>query len=390
MSDLTLTCAGDIFVSPATLAHFVADPTCVEYARTVLQRADIRFANLESPLVDSGRALFGTGVRLRSPEETTRLLQFLGIDVVTLANNHMLDFGRAGLYSTLRELGRSNIAAVGAGRSIEEARRPIIRTVRGRRIAFLGACDDQGGGAGRNRPGVWLLEPRDLISAVHRLRNDADHIVVGLHTGLEFVTCPEPFFLDLAHRLIDAGACVVVGHHPHVPQGLVRYGNGLIACSLGDFLFDLPRAPDDMTPRQKSFNLLHPLLEIELESAGVAAYRLHLLTRDGMGCYGPAASRNGFDPEREFPQLCSLLDDHERLIEASRRVYAEELYQNLYTVYTAACHALRCGRTDPLRGLAWWLGTFRRAPKRRFLRQGVLAVARGLSDRWKKGTPSCK
>jgi hypothetical protein len=385
MSDLRLHCVGDVYAAAASLDAFAAEPTFglgkLAAACNVLQRADVRFANLEAPLLEHGRALYSTGVRLRSPPALVDVLRRLGVEVVTLANNHMLDFGVSGLRSTLAHLRRAGIASVGAGADLDRARRPVFHDVRGRRIAFLGVCDDQGGGAGPGRPGVCLINPRHLVPCVRRLRRQADYIVVGVHTGLEFYPCPEPWFLDLATRLIDAGAAVVAGHHPHVPHGVLRHGKGLVACSLGDFLFDLPRAADDMTERQRRFNALHPVLEVDLAGGGVADHRVFWLTRDFAGRYREAEAAADFDPREEFAELCRLLQDPDRHERLARDMYRTELYQVLYTVYGALYAALRRRQPGMLRGMPWWLATYRREPKRRFVRHGLAAAARWALDR---------
>src|SRR4051794_59160 len=122
MSELTLHCVGDVYAAARTLDLFGRDPSCAEAARAVLSQSDVRFANLEAPLLDSGsRPLFSTGVRLRSPVATLGLLRHLGFEVMTLANNHLMDFGPAGLHSTLEVLDAAGLHRVGAGRSLEEA-----------------------------------------------------------------------------------------------------------------------------------------------------------------------------------------------------------------------------------------------------------------------------
>jgi poly-gamma-glutamate synthesis protein (capsule biosynthesis protein) len=371
MSELRLHCIGDVYAGPRTLADFSAGPGTVEAARAVLARADVRFANLEAPLLDSGRALYSSGARLRSPSGTGALLRHLGLEVVTLANNHLMDYGPAGLRSTLHHLDAAGVRRSGAGPNLDAARAPAILEVRGRRLAFLSACDDQGGGAAPGQPGVCLIQPRQLVPAVRRWKRQVDHVVVALHTGIEFSPAPEPYLLELGKRLIDAGASVVVGHHPHVPQGVVRHGRGLLACSLGDFLFDLPRAEDDMSPRQRAFNRLHPILEVELGPAGAGDWRLHWLTRDEKGRYREA-TREGLDLEAEFAELCRLAEAPERHAPA---VYRAELYSTLYGIYCALVGAVRQRRAAPLVPLLWWLPTLARRPRRRFLGRGLLAYA---------------
>jgi poly-gamma-glutamate capsule biosynthesis protein CapA/YwtB (metallophosphatase superfamily) len=371
MGSLLLHCVGDVYASEATLR----DLSCLDAARDVLRCADVRFANLEAPLVGVGRPLFSTGVRLRMPPSARGMLELLGIDVVTLANNHLGDYGPDGVRSTLRALG--SIRAVGAGADAEEAARPAFLEARGLRLAFLAACDDQGGGAGSN-PGVNLLRPARLIRQVREARARADHVVVGIHTGIEFSTVPEPFFVALAHRLVDAGASVVAGHHPHVPQGVVSYRGGVIAYSLGDFAFDLSRDGEELSPEQRALNGLHPILEVALEKAGVAGHQVHWLRREA-GRYMPAP-----DGPALGAKLDALASDPEALAREAARTYGRECFEMLYGIYSALYLAARRGEWGRLGGLAWWLPTLAREPKRRALWHG-LAPALAIAARRLRG-----
>jgi gamma-polyglutamate biosynthesis protein CapA len=376
MSELTLHCVGDIYASGRSVELLRADPTCLEGAAGVLRRADVRFANLEAPLLADGRALFSTGVRLRSPPAVADLLRRLGIDMVGLANNHMLDFGPEGLASTLRELQASGLPAVGAGPTRAAAHQTAVLTVKGKRVAFLSACDDEGGGATRTGLGVALIAPRALTAAVRRLRAQVDYVVVGLHTGVEFCPCPEPFFVRLARRLIDAGAAVVAGHHPHVPQGLERRGHGLIAYSLGDFLFDLPRDPADMTEHQRRYWGAHPVLEVELDGGRVAAHRVHWLTRDAAGRYAVPSAARLSELEADFARLCGLLADEAAVTRHMDGVYRDQFRGMVYYAPLLFCREFARGGSHQLRAFLWWLATLRRGQKRRWLREGLVSLLR--------------
>jgi hypothetical protein len=374
MSRVTLHCLGDIYASRRSVELLRTDPSCLDAAAALLRRADVRFANLETPLLAEGRPLYSTGVRLKSPPEAVDILRRLGVDMVSLANNHMMDFGPPGLASTLHELNRHQIPAVGAGPTLAAARSPVILTVKGQRVGFLAACDNEGGGASRGGPGVSLIAPRALVAAVRRLRNQADYVVVAVHTGIEFCGCPEPFFVKLARRLVDAGATVVAGHHPHVPQGLERRGDGLIVYSLGDFLFDLPRDPAEMTPHQRRFHGAHPVLEVELEGGRAMAHRVHWLTRRADGNYAAPAPERLAEWEAEYGRLCALLTDPPALRRQMGGVYRDLLRGTVYYAPLSFGRAFARGGSRHLRAFLWWLATLRRGPKRRWLVEGFASL----------------
>jgi poly-gamma-glutamate synthesis protein (capsule biosynthesis protein) len=376
MSELTLHCVGDVYASERSVELLRTNPSCLDAAANVRRRADIRFANLEAPLLADGRALYSSGVRLKSPPAVADLLGRLGIDIVSLANNHLLDFGPDGLASTLHELQKRGLPAVGAGPTLAAARQPAVLTVRGKRVAFLSACDDEGGGATRNGPGVSLIAPRALTAAVRRLRSQVDYVVVGLHTGVEFCPCPEPFFVRLARRLIDAGATVVAGHHPHVPQGLERHGHGLIAYSLGDFLFDLPRDVADMKDHQRRYWGAHPVLEVKLAGGRVAEHHVHWLTRDADGCYAAPTADRLAELEADHARLSALLADGAAVTRHMDGVYRDQFRGMVYYLPLLFCRQFARGGSRHLRDFLWWLATLRRGQKRRWLREGFVSLFR--------------
>jgi poly-gamma-glutamate synthesis protein (capsule biosynthesis protein) len=381
MSELTLHCVGDVYASQRALDAWRSDPTVVDAARSVLAGADLGLANLEAPLVDGGQARFSTGVRLHSPPAVTGQLRDLGVGVVTLANNHMMDYGPAGLTATLERLRSEGVGAAGAGPTSAAAREPVVRVVKGQRVGILAACDNEGGGATPRRPGVALVDPRALAAAVRRLRGETDYVVAAVHTGIEFSSYPEPYFVRLARRLVDAGAAVVLGHHPHVPQAVERYGPGLIAYSLGDFLFDLPRDPEDFTPRQRFWNACHPVLEVRLAGGRVAGHRVSWLGRDAGGRYfAPAEDALG-QIEREFDALCRVLADRPEYRRRVGAVYRMHLKGTLYHTPLLFFRDFRRGGSRHLKRFLWWLGTLRRRPKRRLVLGGLNGLVQAGVDR---------
>jgi poly-gamma-glutamate synthesis protein (capsule biosynthesis protein) len=163
-----------------------------------------------------------------------------GIDLLNLANNHIFDYGKVGLFDTISYLDSIGMQHVGAGRSASQAHKPVIFTTSTQRIAILGYY---GGGeapkATKWRPGVADRRVDDIRRDVEQIRreNSAEYIVVNLHWGEEKADTPDRDQREFAHAVIDAGADVIIGHHPHVLQGIERYKSGVIVYSLGNFLF---------------------------------------------------------------------------------------------------------------------------------------------------------
>jgi gamma-polyglutamate biosynthesis protein CapA len=214
--------------------------------------AHFAFVNLESPLCEPPprAAPPGGPVLLAGPLWAATHLAEVGVDVVSLANNHAMDCGAEGLRGTLQALAAAGVSAVGAVAGSGDPFAPVFLTRGGVKVAWFAATDRRNLGvrtadlrahvAVATLPALGRsLPPR--VAAVRAL-GAVDLIVVSLHWGAELAPGPSPAARALAHALVDAGADVVVGHHPHVMQPSERRGGGVIFYSLGNLLFDM-RAP---------------------------------------------------------------------------------------------------------------------------------------------------
>lgn len=205
-----------------------------------LSRGDILFGNLEGPLTDGGEPFPDKQYLFRTPPaKVAPALARAGFDVVSLANNHTLDYGATGLYDTLDALYDTGIRAVGAGPDLARARRPVIVERNGHRVGFLAYSNTfpEEFWAEPDRAGTAFGHLHHVRADVTALRDQVDTIVVSFHWGREAITDLRPYQPLLARAAIDAGADVVAGHHPHVLQGVERYGDGIILYSLGNFTF---------------------------------------------------------------------------------------------------------------------------------------------------------
>jgi poly-gamma-glutamate synthesis protein (capsule biosynthesis protein) len=211
------------------------------FAATVnqLRWADLAIGNLEAPLTTGGTEYRDKRFRFRAAPAMAGTLRRAGFSVLTLANNHILDYGAAGLVDTLDILKREQLAATGAGTTLSEARTPAILTRAGRRIAVLAYSLTQPVAffAGTSHAGTAPAYGRHVTADIRRARQQADLVIVAFHWGGELETTPRPVQRDLARAAIDAGATVVLGHHPHVLQGIEFHGDGVICYSLGNFTF---------------------------------------------------------------------------------------------------------------------------------------------------------
>lgn len=199
---------------------------------------DITLVNLENPVTTRGKARTKP-FTFRMHPRFLPLLTKAGIDVVTLANNHIYDFGREGLFDTIEYLDSIGVKHVGAGRNEDEARTPVVVNTRGTTIGFLGYYGPgESPAATRTRGGVAPRNLRIIREDIVRLKeHKVDYIVVTFHWGTEKATHPDKSQQAMARAVIDAGADAVIGHHPHVLQGIELYKHGVIAYSLGNLVF---------------------------------------------------------------------------------------------------------------------------------------------------------
>lgn len=204
-----------------------------------LLHADLVIANLESLLADPPEGS-SPALNLAAGAGVGDSLSRAGIGAVSLANNHALDARSEGLAATLAELEGRGIVAVGAGDTLAEARSARILSINGVRVALLAYNDvpQASGLRAGSGPVVAELEPASMEAEVRRARERADVVVVVFHWGEEYNASPTPRQREMARRAREAGAQVVVGSHPHVVQPLDLQADGVVAYSLGNFVFD--------------------------------------------------------------------------------------------------------------------------------------------------------
>jgi len=206
--------------------------------RDLFVQADLAFANLEMPLSERARP---TGAFV-GPTAFADALSWAGMDVVSTANNHAFDGEELGLLDTMDALAEAGVAWVGTGRNLEEARRPVVVERGGIRIAFLGyarAINGVGasGFAQPHQSGVMPMDPLLIREDIRRVRDQVDYVAVSLHWAIENSKQTHPDARAFAYELIDAGADIILGHHPHVPRGVEIYDGRVIFYSLGNLFF---------------------------------------------------------------------------------------------------------------------------------------------------------
>lgn len=248
--EVTMVAVGDIMLARKVerlMQQHGSDYPWLKVKERLLQ-PDLTFGNLECAISDRGTPLPGKGIWLRASPKVLPQLENSGFDILSIANNHSLDYDAEAFLDTLNLLEQTGIATVGGGNDIKGARSPRVMTVKGVRIGFLAYTEmadifwsndyPRKLKATETEPGVAPYDYEAIIEDVVTLRDQVDLLVLSVHWGTEYSHSPSSFQREQAHGLIDAGADVIVGHHPHVVQGVEVYNGGLIAYSLGNFVFD--------------------------------------------------------------------------------------------------------------------------------------------------------
>jgi poly-gamma-glutamate synthesis protein (capsule biosynthesis protein) len=232
---------GDIMLGGSGGETYRTEGYFYPFAETaaILSGSDLAIGNLEAPLTRGGVEFSSKRFRFRAAPEAAQSLKEAGFSALSLANNHILDYGAAGLRETMAQLDRAGIVHVGAGEDLRQARQGVILTVKGKKVAlfsyslvfpreFFATAKSAG-----TAPGYPPLIIRDIAT----VRSRVDYVIVSMHWGTEMATRPTAYQVATAHALVDAGADLVIGHHPHVLQGAERYKEGVILYSLGNFTF---------------------------------------------------------------------------------------------------------------------------------------------------------
>lgn len=238
---INLTAVGDLMMSSWIID--VVQENGIDFpfdsTRQFIESADVAIANLEAPLTSSEERFEDKKYTFKVPSDFVYGIANAGFDVVTMANNHIVDFGCEGILDSFAALEGAGLFHCGAGRNRDEACAPTIVDVNGVKVAFLGFSmtypDDFW--ATSTRCGTCYPTEELLYNVITKAEELADLTVVSFHWGAEKYDTPREYQKKFGHLAIDFGADLVLGHHPHVLQGLELYQGKLIAYSLGNYVF---------------------------------------------------------------------------------------------------------------------------------------------------------
>lgn len=245
LEQVHMSIAGDVLFSTSPLNKYDSGNGITSILSAdlldMMNSSDITMINLEFPFSTRGVQMENKQYTFKADPSRGPILKEMGVDIVSLANNHTLDFGTEALLDTITTLRENNILSVGAGEDFETAKKPSVITIKGRSIAILGASrviPVTDWNATKYSPGVFTTyDPTLLIEEIKLAKQSNDLVIVYVHWGIEKEEYPEEYQRTMAKQYIDAGADLVLGSHPHVLQGIEFYNGKPIVYSLGNFVF---------------------------------------------------------------------------------------------------------------------------------------------------------
>ncbi|MBP1932907.1 CapA family protein [Ammoniphilus resinae] len=280
---ITLTFAGDTMMAGRVAG--IVERKGMDYpftdAAPIFQDSDLTMVNLETPLSKRGSAK-DKEYTYRSDPRMAEALKKAGVDIVTVANNHALDYGIDAFLDTFDFLNQAGVSFVGGGKNTQEAYSPVTVEVKGKKVSVFGfsrVLAEANWHAGKDTPGMAsAYDPELVYQAVEPIIGKSDYTIVLLHWGKELAEEPLPYQVELAHGLIDRGVDLVIGSHPHVLQGLEWYKDKLIAYSLGNFIFTTSRVAEGRQSGILKVSLLDDVITPEFIPMFIEGGAVHLAT----------------------------------------------------------------------------------------------------------------
>ncbi len=231
----------------------------------ILNDADYRIFNLECPLTDKHSPIEKCGPNLIASTASVNGIKVLGVDFVTIANNHIMDQGDQGLYSTIKVLQEANIAFAGVGDNLKEVWKPFIVTLGDKRVGIYCCAEHEFSIAEKDKPGANPFDPLHSPDHISELRGKCDYLICLYHGGKEHYRYPAPYLQKVCRKIVEKGADLVVCQHSHCVGCKEEYCGGTIVYGQGNFLFD----NSDSDFWQTSL-----LISVELDTKKISYYPL--------------------------------------------------------------------------------------------------------------------
>ncbi|UKJ07210.1 CapA family protein [Solitalea lacus] len=266
----------------------------------LFKNTDLNLVNLEVPLTHYNKEQRRRGNNIKADPKTIQSLIDARIDVVNLANNHILDFYEEGMLETIDLLNKAGIQHIGAGNNIEQATQPVIISKNDIKIGFIGFTDNEPYWLAVDKPGTNYVQVGDITpvqEVVNSIRDKVDILVLSMHWGDRIADRPMPEFVSFAHKIIDSGVDIIHGHGAHVFQGIEIYNGKLIMYDTGDLIDDF-----DLNPNVKNNESF--FFSCEIDKNGIKKLKLTPIKLENMQA-NVAQNSDYNDIMRHMQQLSS-------------------------------------------------------------------------------------
>lgn len=247
MKDMKILVAGDLLPQPSNQELFEQGQTNELFGKELVElfvKNDFKVANLEGPLTENDIMIKKSGPNLRASEKSIHGIVEMGFDAVSLANNHILDYGEEGLQSTMRILKENSIQFFGAGKNLVEAKKSFIFERRGYKIGFYACAEYEFTIATERRAGANPFDSLEIMDDISNLKAKTDYVIVMYHGGKELYQYPVPYVRKRCRKLVEKGADLVLCQHSHCIGCKEKYNDGVILYGQGNFCFN--RISDDL------------------------------------------------------------------------------------------------------------------------------------------------
>jgi poly-gamma-glutamate synthesis protein (capsule biosynthesis protein) len=288
----------------------------------IFKKADLRICNLECVISDKGQpwSLTQKVFHFRSDAKNIEALKMAKIDLVSIANNHTLDFDYEALFEELEILEKAKIKKAGGGKNFKEASSPAVLEINKKKIGFIAFTDNEPAWeAKENQAGIFYLpidikdkKAKNLFEIIKKTKEKSDFLIVSAHWGPNWGYQPQPRHIPFAHLLIDSGADIIYGHSCHVFQGIEIYKGKPILYSTGDFIDDY--AVDEIERNDQSFIFIAQISEKDMKISHLFLYPT--VIRNFQACLADGEEAKAIANKMRF--LCHELGTESRLLEGER------------------------------------------------------------------------
>lgn len=204
----------------------------------LLMEADYRIFNLETPLCNSGKKIIKYGKNFKANPSCVEGLKKLKIDLLTLANNHIMDYGNIGLFETLNSLRKYNINYIGVGENLKKIKKSHIIILENIKIGIYSCVENEFSVAERNKAGANPYDPLNIFDDIELLKKECDYLIILYHGGKEHYRYPSPNLQKVCHKFVEKGANLILCQHSHCIGAKEEYKDSIIVYGQGNFLFD--------------------------------------------------------------------------------------------------------------------------------------------------------